>query len=290
MQQNFKRKHICYSHFHVVGSGTTPLRCAQILNEMGLPCVFWETFNGVPSFSQRRAQMLHISYQTYNESALLNTILSCAQKTLIFSVNNPYLFPARLVESSLVTVINYHNSLLPRHRGVHAEAWTLFENDTETGITWHIVDIGIDTGNILIQQTIPLDCTMTSIALLRVQAQLAVSTLRDILPDILTGHVFGVPQEMDASRAHLRREIPNNGELSPTWDTEKAWCFLRAMDYGVLQTLGIPFVRCEGIFYGWRTYEHLGVPAKNSEIMRVGNNICVNGNIILRDIFVYKHR
>ena len=288
MPQQFGNAHGLYNCFHVVGSGATPLRCSQLLNEAGIPCIFWETAGNAPSFAQPRAQVLHIPYQIYHESVFLNAVLPGTQRTLIFSVNNPCLFPARLLEADRVTVLNYHNSLLPRHRGVHAEAWSIFENDVETGITWHKVDAGIDTGNILAQKTLRLDSTMTSIALLRAQSKLALCTLIDILPSVLEGHVLGEPQAANSSHLHLRREIPNNGELSPAWNTEKAWGFLRAMDYGVLRTLGAPFVRCEGLSYSWRAYEHLGIPSDHSGIVQVGKDICFHGSLMLRDVFVCK--
>jgi folate-dependent phosphoribosylglycinamide formyltransferase PurN len=53
--------------------------------------------------------------------------------------------------------INIHAGITPRYRGSHGAYWALANNDKENcGITVHLVDAGIDTGNILFQEKISL--------------------------------------------------------------------------------------------------------------------------------------
>ena len=49
--------------------------------------------------------------------------------------------------------INYHPSLLPRHRGAAAINWTLIEGDKEAGFTIFWTDAGLDTGPILMKKS-----------------------------------------------------------------------------------------------------------------------------------------
>jgi formyltetrahydrofolate-dependent phosphoribosylglycinamide formyltransferase len=53
-------------------------------------------------------------------------------------------------------IINVHPSLLPRHPGLHAHEEVLASGDTESGMTIHIIDEGVDTGPILLQKTCPV--------------------------------------------------------------------------------------------------------------------------------------
>lgn len=53
--------------------------------------------------------------------------------------------------------IQYHPSLLPRHRGSSAINWAVIFGDTETGLTIFWPDRGIDTGPILLQERVPID-------------------------------------------------------------------------------------------------------------------------------------
>ena len=48
--------------------------------------------------------------------------------------------------------IQYHPSLLPKHRGISSMAWPVIAGETQTGITVFWVDEGIDTGPILLQR------------------------------------------------------------------------------------------------------------------------------------------
>ena len=52
--------------------------------------------------------------------------------------------------------INLHISLLPWNRGAHPNVWS-FIDDTPKGVSIHIIDEGIDTGDILIQREIRID-------------------------------------------------------------------------------------------------------------------------------------
>jgi methionyl-tRNA formyltransferase len=49
-------------------------------------------------------------------------------------------------------ILNIHNSLLPKYRGVRPIDWALANKEKEHGVTIHRVDLGIDTGAIYGQQ------------------------------------------------------------------------------------------------------------------------------------------
>jgi methionyl-tRNA formyltransferase len=52
--------------------------------------------------------------------------------------------------------LNLHPSLLPRYRGMSPQHWPIILGDDQTGVTVHLIDEGVDTGNILCQETISL--------------------------------------------------------------------------------------------------------------------------------------
>ncbi len=57
--------------------------------------------------------------------------------------------------------IQYHPSLLPRHRGRSAINWPIIKGETETGLTVFWPDGGIDTGDVLLQRYTPISETDT---------------------------------------------------------------------------------------------------------------------------------
>ena len=66
------------------------------------------------------------------------------------------IIPARFFEVPHYGAINYHPSLLPRHRGASAINWAVIMGDTRTGLTIFWPDGGIDTGPIFLQEEIDI--------------------------------------------------------------------------------------------------------------------------------------
>ena len=59
------------------------------------------------------------------------------EKTLIVSASNNFLFPKELVEKEDITIMNFHNALLPDYPGRNAPSWVMSGGEETTGITWH---------------------------------------------------------------------------------------------------------------------------------------------------------
>jgi methionyl-tRNA formyltransferase len=64
--------------------------------------------------------------------------------------------PKAMIDIPKYTAINYHPSLLPKYRGGSAIHWAIINGETETGVTIHYIDAGIDTGDIIIQERVPI--------------------------------------------------------------------------------------------------------------------------------------
>jgi methionyl-tRNA formyltransferase len=63
--------------------------------------------------------------------------------------------PARFLALPRVGTINPHYGLLPGYRGMNVTEWSIYEG-RPVGVTVHLVDAGIDTGDLLMRETIPL--------------------------------------------------------------------------------------------------------------------------------------
>ena len=69
--------------------------------------------------------------------------------------------PQSILDCPRLGTIQYHPSLLPRHRGRSAINWAIINGDTVTGITILWPDAGIDTGPILLQKEADISPTDT---------------------------------------------------------------------------------------------------------------------------------
>jgi methionyl-tRNA formyltransferase len=97
--------------------------------------------------------------------------------------------------------INLHASLLPKYRGAAPIQWAIARGETITGVTTMKIDAGLDTGDILLQQEIPIASGDTSETLApklsSIGADLTVKTLR--------GQQIGTirPRQQDHAQATL---------------------------------------------------------------------------------------
>jgi methionyl-tRNA formyltransferase len=73
--------------------------------------------------------------------------------------------PPSVIQLATHGGINYHPSLLPKYRGGNAIAWAIICGEKETGVTIHYIDEGIDTGDIVLWESVPIDPDDTTVTL-----------------------------------------------------------------------------------------------------------------------------
>ncbi len=97
--------------------------------------------------------------------------------------------------------VNVHGSLLPKYRGAAPIQWAVINGECETGITTMLMDEGMDTGPMLLQErlTIRPDDTAGTLAprLAEMGGRLLVETIRQLKAGTLT------PKQQDDSHATL---------------------------------------------------------------------------------------
>ena len=70
----------------------------------------------------------------------------------IIIVNGTRIIGKKTLGSTKATIINTHQGITPAYRGAHGAYWAIYQNDIKNGgVTVHLVDEGIDTGNIIAQ-------------------------------------------------------------------------------------------------------------------------------------------
>lgn len=182
------------------------------------------------------------------------------ENTLVLSIMNPYIIPANIIQKPNLLLVNLHHALLPNHPGRNAEAWTIYEQDEYGGITWHIIDEGVDSGDILIQKAIRITEDVTSLELYKMLNKMAIAAFREIIKNLLEGDIIPIKQTLEKKHAvRVASERPNQGVLNLEWDEKKISAFLRSMDYGILKTMGDAIVQYENIWYKCIGYEILSM-------------------------------
>lgn len=75
------------------------------------------------------------------------------EQTVIVCLGWMFILSSSFVNRHERKIINVHPALLPKHPGAHGIEDALAAGDTETGMTIHFVDEGVDTGEIIVQKS-----------------------------------------------------------------------------------------------------------------------------------------
>jgi len=111
------------------------------------------------------------------------------------------ILPKTILNLPPMGCVNVHGSLLPAYRGAAPIQWALIHGDTETGITTMVMDEGMDTGAVLLQQTIPIEPEDTALELGDRMALAGGALLVETLTCLAAQTV--VPRVQDHSRATM---------------------------------------------------------------------------------------
>jgi len=161
-------------------------------------------------------------------------LLGLTKKTLIISASNNYLFPASVVEKENITVINFHNALLPKFPGRNAPSWAMYAGETETGITWHYVTPGVDDGAIIIQKKTAILPDMKAYELAAELMKIAFEGFKEAFDGVVAGTATVVHQVFPPNRKiYFSKMVPGEGVFSLEDTTESIYLLLRSTDYGL---------------------------------------------------------
>ena len=105
------------------------------------------------------------------------------------------ILPAEVLDFPKYGCINIHASLLPRYRGAAPIQWAVLNGETRTGVTSMQMDVGLDTGDMLLRRETPIDGNMTAGELHDVLSQLGADVLSETLTALQNGTLH--PEKQD---------------------------------------------------------------------------------------------
>ncbi len=122
-------------------------------------------------------------------------VLAALRPDLMIVVAYGLLLPQAVLDIPRRGCVNVHASLLPRWRGAAPIERALQAGDRETGISLMRMEIGLDTGPVLSQRSMPIEDHDTAASLHRRLAALGAETLLENLDDILADRCPARPQD-----------------------------------------------------------------------------------------------
>jgi methionyl-tRNA formyltransferase len=172
-----------------------------------------------------RARALGVPvFSDVGPDAVERLVLDCAPDCVVVSSYDRIL-PGRVL--ARCPFMNVHYAPLPEYRGRANVNWAILNGEPETAITVHVMAPGLDAGNILFQQRVPIasDDTVGDL-----YAKLN-AVQRQVLAEAVAAHLSGSqgePQDEDAATYGCTR-VPDDGEIDWAAPTEHVYALIRAL-------------------------------------------------------------
>lgn len=250
-----------FEKIYIIGTGSLPLhilkfimnyRKENFLNFDIVPISYREVFN---STFERYCLKNAPNYRRFDDkNELTDFLLKIEEKSLIISANNYFIFSENIVEKNNLIIINFHNSLLPNHRGMNAALWAMIDKDEYTGITWHKIDKEIDKGFIIYQEKYLIKKNETLYTLTKELLDIGSSYIKNNFTELLSYDYNNLKITNNKSdnlngKYHYGDELPNNGYLNLESDSEEIDLYLRAFDDNHLNIIPKLKVKIDNIRY-----------------------------------------
>ncbi len=117
------------------------------------------------------------------------------------------IIPQSIIDIPRLGILNVHASLLPKYRGAAPIQWALANGETVTGVTIMRIDAGLDTGDMLLQESTPIGAEENAPELGARLAVSGASLLVRALADVEAGRSVAVKQnDIEASLAPILRK------------------------------------------------------------------------------------
>ena len=106
--------------------------------------------------------------------------------------------------------INLHGSLLPMYRGAAPIQWAVIKGEEKSGNTTMLMDVGLDTGDMLLKQEVEITPMMTAGELYDILKEKGSSLLIETIEKVSNNSITPVKQEGDTFYAKmLNKEMGN---------------------------------------------------------------------------------
>ena len=134
-----------------------------------------------------------------------------------------------LLEVPKYGCVNIHASLLPKYRGAAPIQWAVINGDKETGITTMMMDVEMDTGDMLEKKVITLDEKETGGSLFDRLSLLGGDLILSTLDHLEEGTL--VPEKQDHEKATYVKKISKSmGDIDWTMDAEVIERLIRGLN------------------------------------------------------------
>lgn len=192
---------------------------------------------------------------------------------VIFCFGWSKLLHSRLLALPRIGVVGFHPTALPANRGRHPLIWALVLGLKETASSFFFMDEGVDSGDIISQESINIYPSDDATSLYRRVTDVATKQLRDFVPRLAAGRVKRTAQDHRLSNVWRKRGI-EDGQIDWRMTNENIHNLVRGL---TLPYVGAHFEYAQQSIKVWKTKIEQNVPNN----LESGKVLAVQGDCLL---------
>ncbi len=150
----------------------------------------------------------------------------------LLSIANLDLLPEPVLARAARGALNFHDGPLPRYAGLNAPVWAILNGETRHGVTWHLIEGGVDAGRIVVARPIDIAPDETAFTL---NAKCYAAALESF-PEVVAELSRGAPEAREQDPAERswfgRDKRPEGLILDPARPAADLARLVRALDHG----------------------------------------------------------
>lgn len=129
--------------------------------------------------------------------------------------------------------VNFHDGPLPQYAGLNAPVWAILNGEREHGISWHLIDGGVDEGDVLESLSFDIAPQDTALTLNTRCFEAAMESFPSVLAQLESGVLQRKPQDLSLRRLYLRDDRPAAmGRIDFSQSAESVVRLVQALDHG----------------------------------------------------------
>ncbi len=166
----------------------------------------------------------------------------------LLSIGNLDLIPGTVLQMPRRGAVNFHDGPLPEYAGLNAPAWAIINGATRHAITWHMIETGIDTGDIIEQQGFDIEPGETALSLNTRCYAAALESFPAVIGQLATGAPARRPQDPARRRYFAKSDRPAAaGRLDFTQPSARICALVAGLDHGTYANpLACPKIEAAG--------------------------------------------
>jgi natural product biosynthesis luciferase-like monooxygenase protein len=150
----------------------------------------------------------------------------------LLSVANLSLVPDDVLALATKGAINFHDGPLPQYAGLNVPVWAILNGESRHGITWHMIDGGVDEGGIVEQRLFDIAPDETALTLNAKCFAAAIDSFDAVIDQLETGQPRVQVQDLSQRRVFARADRPAvAARLDFTQNADSLLRLIRGLDH-----------------------------------------------------------